>query len=49
MVNVIAEIGINHKGNIQNAKGENSINNTIMYDGTQQMTTLGKTSLNNLI
>ena len=35
-----------HLGNIQNAKGENSINNTIMYDGTQQMNILEKTTLN---
>ena len=35
-----------HLGNIQNAKGKNSIKNTIMYDGTHQMNVLDKTSLN---
>ena len=35
-----------HLGNVQNAKGENSKKNTIIYDGTQQMNILEKTSLN---
>ena len=35
-----------HLGNIRNAKGENSIKNTIMYDGTHQMNILDKTTLN---
>ena len=46
----LKELGENdffrHLGNIQNAKGENSIKNTIMYDGSQQMNILDKTALN---